>query len=50
MQRYYGRKRNTGRPSALTTREKRGILRAVSRIPPQTAKQIAREAGVETNV
>lgn len=45
----YGKKKSPGRPSVLSDREKRAILRVASNAP-LTARQIAQEAGVSTNI
>lgn len=45
----YGTKKSPGRPPALTTREKRAILRVASN-STLTARQIAARAGVVTNL
>ncbi|CAH2092976.1 unnamed protein product [Euphydryas editha] len=45
----YGKKKRTGRPKATTPRERRSILRVASN-SALTARQIAAEAGVSTNL
>lgn len=45
----YGKKKRTGRPRATTPRERRSILRVASN-STLTARQIAAEAGVSTNL
>lgn len=45
----YGTHRSTGRPSALSTREKRLVLRIASN-SCKTARAIADEAGVQTKI
>lgn len=45
----YGRKKSSGRPSILSMREKRAILRVASN-SCLTAKQIVHKIGVETNI
>lgn len=46
---FYEKKKNTGRPSALTKREERVILRAASN-SCLTTRKIAQEIGIKTNI
>jgi transposase len=45
----YGKKKRPGRPTALTVREKRAILRVASNAS-LTARQIAEACGIKTNI